>query len=322
MLLEARHRAVVLAVALALAGTVVGLRSDGAVRDVDEAVFRGALTRMAAGEGYYDAMSTALVAKEGRRPSEVRALRPPTLFVVLHRLPPASWRVLAGVVAAIGMVLAGRLAGPRRSLAGVALAGAWFVPALPLLYLHGELWGAPLLLGALLAVRRDRDDVAAGALVLATALRELFVVALVAGFVLRAGRRRPWAVGLAVVGLLASVHWLMAAGVLDPAGGQVSLGNESRSVGDVLRLLGPGTGALSAVVGVGTLALGLAGAWRRRGSDPAARLVLVLGVLFAVGVVVATRGYWLLCVAPALAAYAVTPVTDRSRAEVAVTPPR
>ena len=321
MLVEARHRAVVLAVALAFVGTVAGLRSDGPVRDVDEAVFRAALTGMAEGDGYYDAMATALVAKEGQRPSDVRALRPPTLFVLLHRLPPAAWRVLAGAVAALGMVLAGRRAGGRREVAGVALAGAWFVPALSYLYLHGELWGAPLLLAGLLALRRGRDDVAAGALLAATMVRELFVAALVVGVVVRRGRRAPWLAALGVVGVVGAAHVVLASGVLDPGGGQVALGNEARSVGNVLRLLGPGTGPLSAVVGVGTLVAGLWRAGRDVGRDAAASLVAPLGALFVVAVVVATRGYWLLCVAPALAAFAVRAGTP-DRAGVAVTPPR
>src|SRR5213593_1771219 len=95
---------VALSVAIALVATISGLRTGYAKQDVDEAVYRNTLLSMRQGEGYYPAMRDALVLKENRPPRSVRAIRPPTTFLLLRWFPPASWRWIAGL-AYVGVLL-------------------------------------------------------------------------------------------------------------------------------------------------------------------------------------------------------------------------
>src|SRR5947209_20575020 len=96
------------------------------------------------GDGYYVAMRKALVRKEGAPPTQVRSVRPPTMFLLLYAFPPRAWRWLVGVVFFVALALAWRLSRPLAWWAGpvaVCLAAVWLLVASPRLYLHSELWG-------------------------------------------------------------------------------------------------------------------------------------------------------------------------------------
>lgn len=282
---------VVLLVALlaVLAGTVVGLRGDR--RDVDEAVFRSTILRMQHGVPYYDAFVDAIVEeKQGIAPSTVRSIRTPVVSYLLTPLPEAGWRWAAGIPAVALCLAAAALAGPdllaQRLAAG--LCGAWMVVSLPYLYLHAELWGAPLVLAAGLLARGERDGPAAAAALVATAMRELFVLSLLAGLAVRR-RRAPWigALGIAVVGALVHAHWARA--VLDPDGFDPPL----RAVDTYLAYLSPGETGAAQVLGVILLALAGIGVWLRRG-DPAMRLLVPASIPLIVGGATSGRAYWTL----------------------------
>src|SRR5205085_1387242 len=80
------------AVLLAAAATAEGVKQGNTLRDADEIVFQTTLHEMQVGRGYYPAMRAALVAKEHHPPTQVRAIRPPTLFLLLRPFPARSWR--------------------------------------------------------------------------------------------------------------------------------------------------------------------------------------------------------------------------------------
>src|SRR5579872_5576736 len=65
--------AVALAAFLALAATLVGVRTGWHPADADEIVYRETLTLMRHGESFYRAQAAALIAKEHRPPTSIRA---------------------------------------------------------------------------------------------------------------------------------------------------------------------------------------------------------------------------------------------------------
>lgn len=290
---------------MTLTALTAGLRTGWSEVDVDEAVFVETLHEMRRGASYYDAMRDALVTKEGAPPASLRAVRPPTTFLVLRPFPPSSWRWLASAVIACSLTLLWRLArpfGPHGGVVAVVVGGLWLVAAAPLLFLHAELWGLPLLLGAVLALHGGRAVAAAALLVAAVTFRELYVVFLLAALVV-ARPRLPFAGALAVVAALLGIHYALAADILSDAGHQVSMGNETLSFAFVLRVLSPGESTVGGVLGVAVLggaAWGLATRWP---TDVAARVVAPAALALAVGAVVATRTYWALTFAPVAAAY-------------------
>lgn len=285
---------------------LAGVRTGYKTMDVDEAVYRQTIRSMKDGAGYYRAMSDALVVKEGVPPSEARAIRPPTLFLFLRWIPEPAWRYVVGLVYAAVLLLAwglGARAGLWAGVAAVVLAGLWVLGASSFLFLHGELWGVPLCMGGALAFRARREGTAAMLFAGATAVRELFALALLLGALL-GSRRRVWLVAVAGVALLGFAHVLAARGVLDPMGTQAAFGNEPRTIRHILTYLSPGDRPFGWVVGVGTLCLGSIGARRARESDPAARLSFWFALTMAGAALLATRAYWSVTYGPLLASFA------------------
>ena len=144
--------AVVAVAVVAVAALVSGLRTGWSRVDVDERVYVQTLREMRAGASYYDAMRDALVTKEGAPPRSVRAIRPPTMFLLLRPFPEVAWRWLAGASIAVSLWLLWRLGrpyGPYGGVAAVVLGGLWLLGAAPLLFLHAELWGLPFALALL-----------------------------------------------------------------------------------------------------------------------------------------------------------------------------
>jgi hypothetical protein len=297
--------AVLAAVALTAIALIAGLR-NGPTADVDEVVFQRTLHAMATGRGYYPSMRDALIAKDGKPPSSARALRLPTLFLGLYKAPERSWRWLVGIPVFATLLLAWRLARPWHAfggLAGVVLAGCWMVAATPLLYLHLELWGVPLLLAGVLMLRRGRDGSAAWSLAAATGLRELYALALVVGV----ASRRRWRWLPAVVGVVALLvtHFVLAARVTSASGYEPPLGTDHYSVRYVLSMLSPADRPVAWLVGLACLALGFAGlqAARSVGRDSAAQPMLVYVAVMVPTAVLLGRSYWSLTFGPLLACY-------------------
>lgn len=297
---------VVMAVCLALAAVVLGIRTGYGTLDVDEAVYRDTTVAMVNGQGYYPAMRDALVTKEGAPPSQIRSVRPPTLYLVLSRFPVGSWRYLVGAVYLVVLLAAWRLGRPLHPLGGpaaVILAGLWMIGAAPYLFLHAELWGLPLLLGAALAFRQGRWALAAVALAGAAVLREIYILPLVLGLAL-APRRRPFWIAVAAVGALGIVHAVLAQDILSGGGKEAAMGaSEGLSLRYVLNALSPSDVPVGWLVGVAGCALGFTGLRARWPVDPAARLLLLFAAAMVPLTVFVGRNYWALTFGPALACY-------------------
>lgn len=297
--------ALVAVAVVAVAALVSGLRTGWSQTDVDERVYLATLHEMRAGASYYDAMRDALVVKEGGPPDSVRAIRPPTMFLLLRPFPMGAWRWVAAAVSAVSLLLLWRLGrpyGPYGGTVAVVAGGLWLVGAAPLLFLHAEMWGLPLALGGLLLLRRGRALAGAAALVGAVAFRELYVVFLLAAVVVARPRRALVGGVVAVAGLVA-VHAALADRVLASGGHQVALGNEAHDLSFVLHLLSPGDTAAGGVLGAAVLVAAAVGLRRVWTSDTAARIVAPSTIVLLVAAFVTTRTYWVLTCAPPAAAF-------------------
>jgi len=297
--------AVILAVFLALAAVAVGVRTAYRTADVDEVVFHHTLVSMSHGQGYYPAMRDALVRKEGAPPTQIRSIRPPTLYLVLARFPAASWRYLVGAVYVAVLLLAWQLGKPLHPNGGpiaVVLCGLWMLAASPLLYLHTELWGLPLLMGGALAMRRGRWALAAGAVAAAALLREIYVIPLLIGLVV-APRRRPWWAAVAVVGALGLLHAGLAHQVLSTHGKEAPFGASGLSLHYILSALSPSDQPLGWLVGVVGGVLGFVGLRSRWDTDPATRLLLPFAIVMVPLTVLIGREYWGEAFGPAVACF-------------------
>lgn len=297
--------AIIAAAAFALAAVVLGLRTGYRTVDVDELVFRHTIVAMRNGEGYYPAMRDALVAKEGAPPSQVRSVRPPTLYLVLARFPASTWRYLVDAVYLATLLMAWRLARPLHPLGGpvaVFLTGMWILGATPFLFLHTELWAVPFLLAGALAMRNERWAAAAVALAMAALLRELYVLPLLIGLLV-APRRRAFVGAIVVVAGLALIHAGLARDIVAAGGKEPPLGPSGQGVRYLFNALSPSDRPLGWLVGVLGTVLGFLGLWRRRPIDPAARMLLPFVAVILPLTLLVGREYWGLVFGPALVCY-------------------
>jgi len=297
--------AILLAVTIAAIAVLVGVRTGLEEVDVDEIVYHDTLVAMRGGEGYYDAMRDALVEKEGAPPSSVRAVRPPTMFLMLRWLPESSWRYVVGLVYLAILLLAfliGRPYGRFGGVIAVGLAGFWVLAAAPFLFVHAELWGLPFFLGAVLAARKERQGTSAMLLLGATLTRELYGTGLLVGaLVFR--RRLPW-LGTSIAAVVAAIgHGLLARSILAAQGTEAALGNEPRTIIKILTIISPGDRPLSWVIGTVVLVVGLTALIQRWHADQAAKLLLPFVLIMIPASIIATRTYWGLTFGPALAAF-------------------
>ncbi len=302
----------VVAVTAVLIGVKIGYRE----LDVDEAVYRETLVRMQSGQGYYPAMSGALVGKEGSPPRSIRAVRLPTLYVALRWIPPGAWRYVVGIAYLATLLIAFRLGSPYGRFGGpvaAVLAGLWVIAGARLLFLHAEVWAIPFLLGGALVLRGGRDRSAAALIAFATIIRELCGLGLIIGLFLRK-RKSPWALALAGVGMFALIHVGLAGAVLSPTGYEAPLGNERLDLAFMLDALSPGEGAAAWIAGIPILAAGLVGLGRVRSSDASATFLLPFVVIMAIATVGATRVYWAMLFGPGLAAFVPAAVAARRNA--------
>jgi hypothetical protein len=303
---RADRLAVIGAICLAALAVLAGVRMGYRELDVDEVVYRDTIMAVRDGQGYYPAMREALVAKEGAPPSQIRSVRPPTLYVFLSWFPPAAWRYLVGVVYLATLLLAWRLARPLHSIGGplaVFLTGMWMVAASPLFFLNTELWGLPFMLAGALALRNQRWALAAVALSAAAVLREIFVLPLLVGFAV-SPRRRPWIVALAVVLGLALLHADLAREILSAEGKEAPFGKSGLGPRYLLSALSPSAQPGGWLVGVTGTILGLLGLRLRWAEDPAARLLLPFVAVMIPLTWFLGRVYWGLAFGPALACFA------------------
>lgn len=320
---------VVGAVLLALA-VVVGLRTGYSTSDVDEAVYRQTLAQMHHGDGYYRAMHDAMVAKERNDPvrpagtspvpSNARAYRLPTEFLLLYRVPAGALRWLVALPFGLMLWSAWRLGRPYGAWGGpasVGFVGLWVLGASPYLFLHAEIWGGALFLLGLVLVR-ERPRTAAAAFVGAVAVRELFAFGLAVALAKR-WRSATWWLAIAALGILVAVHLHLAGQLLAPNGYQPPL----HFTGGYLQAISPGDGPFGALVGIVGGVAGAAGAlWAWRRGDEAARITLGNAAVLAPVTVLFGRTYWAYTWGPALAVFsavALQLVLDRRRAATSVT---
>jgi hypothetical protein len=297
---------IALAVLLAGLAVVVGLQAGYRQQDVDELVYRRTLASMQHGEGYYRAMRDALIRKEGAPPTQVRSIRPPTMFLLLYRLPASSWRWVVGLVYLAILLLAWRLAPPVTPWAqgvAVVLGGIWLLGAAPLLFLHSEVWGLPFFLGGAVVFRRSQWTAAAALLAAAVLFRETYAVAFLAGLVL-AERRKPFWIAAAVLAALAAVHVALAQQALSAHGREPGFGASGLSVHYVLSALSPSDRPFGWIVGLAGGLLGVVGLVRLQATDRAARLVLLVAAVLVPATIFVGREYWGITFGVAVACFA------------------
>lgn len=299
--------AVALAVLLAGAALQAGLREGFSSGDVDEVVYLRTLWGMQDGQSYYDATREALTQKEGAPPSQLRSVRPPTLYLALEPFPQDAWRWLAGGLFLAILLLAWRLARATSAVAGVVgvvMVGIWMWTASPWLFLHAELWGLPFVLGGLLALRNRRWWLAALLLVMAVGVRELYLVYFLAALVF-VPRRRWFVVGGGVLAVAGTVHVALASRILDPDGREADFGKDA-GLRHVLDTLSPSTGPMMWAIGIVVTVVGLVVLVRlaRRPGAIEPRIALAGAVPLLLAAVTVGRTYWVLTYAPVLACYA------------------
>lgn len=305
-LARADRISVLAAICLTIVATALGVHTGYRTVDVDEVVYHRTLVAMQDGRGYYPAMRDALVDKEGAPPSQVRSVRPPTLYLLLSRAPAATWRYAVGGVYLAVLLMAWRLARATHRYGGpiaVLLCGMWMLGAAPFLFLHAEIWGLPFLLAAALAVRHRRWALAAVAVAVAALLREIFVLPLLVGLAV-SPRRRPWVVALVVVAALGLVHAALAGHILVPDGREPAFGKSGLSPRYILSALSPSDRPAGWLLGVTGNVLGFLGLHRWWKDDPAARLVLPFAAVMVPLTVFLGREYWALSFGPAVMCFA------------------
>jgi hypothetical protein len=182
------------------------------------------------------------------------------------------------------------------------------------MFLHAEVWGLPFFLGGLLARRADRRWLAAALILVAAAIRELYVlglaVALVADVFPAVGpwagaswwapsrsRRAvrtivPWVAALCAGAVLYGIHAYLASSVLSAHGYEARFGNGQRTVAFVLQTVAPATSPAGEAFGVVVTGLGVAGLIRFGRRDPAAWIGGTTALMILGAAEWATRSYW------------------------------
>ena len=294
---------------LGLVAFLSGVQTGYRTMDVDEVVYRNTLREMHNGAGYYPAMRDALIEKEGAPPSQIRSVRPPTMFLLLAYLPERAWRWASAVPIFATIFLAGALArsfDPRAALPATVLTGLWMLGASPFLFLHPEFVGLPLLVGGLWALFTRQGGLAPALLLAATLVRELYLVWFVMCLVL-CGRRRAWWVAAGVLVVAAAAHAQFASEILVSHGREPGLNGTIHRLSSFFGGFSPSGSAVGGVIGVITTILGVVAlarlAWG--GSDRASVLaVLISATMLLILTTFFGRQYWGLTFGPILAIFA------------------
>jgi hypothetical protein len=312
---------VVLILVFTALAVFLGLRTGYRTLDVDELTYLRTLVAMRHGASYYQAMRRALVLASGAAPSQIRSVRPPTLFLLLACFPVGSWRWVVGAVYLATLVCAWRL-GRSHSLWGgpvaVTLVGFWLLGAAPLLFLHAELWGLPFALAGVLAARNRRWALAAAGLGTAVLFRELYAGLFVAGL-LFAPKRRAWAVASVVLIAAGATHAVLVRSILVVHGREEAFGGGSRGLGYVLTAISPSGTVVGWLIGIVTTVAGL---WAlasrfRDGGNAVERMVLSFVLVMMALTLALGRVYWDLTYGPLLACF--VPIVSISARRAPVT---
>lgn len=272
---------------------------------IDHALFTLATDEMRSGESYYQAMEDAFAVVYGPDRAEltetVRGFRLPTTFLIWRLLPGdrAVWLLFAALAGLSG-VLAAQLA--RVPPLGILV--TIYLLSLGMLYLNGvwtaqfatiELWAVPAMLGAVLAVSRERWWIAAGLALLAFAIRETAAPMLVVGAGLALmGRvpKRPWFLGLVLAIGLYVVHASLAAPFIEP-GVAAALPSRGEIPGSMARILGMGLPG-GVIVGPVLWALSLRRVFRMSGH----RFLMSSYLWLPLSGLLLERHYWGIIVVP------------------------
>ena len=295
--------ALVLVGAFTVLSLVAGSRASGVV-DIDQVTYERTLERMDGGAGYYEAMAASLEEVRGSPVTSARSIRLPTEFWLLDRFPLGWLRGLATIPMVLTMLVClslGRRVHDWGGLVAVAVSGLWMVAAAPHLYLHAELWGLPLFLGGVALVDRGREWPSAMLILLAVLFRELYVIPLLVGLLVR--RRLAWRIASVAVLVVGVLHTRASDAVLAAHGSDPRVGIVRLDLAQVLDIVSPGTTVFAWVVGVAALVGGLAGlAVVRR--DGRAVVVLATAAVMIPASIWSGRVYWSLTWAPAVGAFA------------------
>jgi hypothetical protein len=286
----------------------------GGIGVPDTDLFRRVVTRVHAGEGYYDVQADEFRDFPGA--GSVFNWRLPTYAVVLGALPDPDWGRIVLLVAALGAVaavvktlfpVAGLAAATGMSLVLLGGAFGWAVYE-PDAFLTTEPWCEVLLLLSLAAYGGGRPIAGAAAGLSALALRELALPYCLAGAAVAVWNRRRaeglvWVVGLTVAAAGFVLHLgavkqrrpevnPAAVGQWVGAGGATPFVLEAASMNLFLRPLPP------AIVGLllPVAALGLIG----RRDEPGVRLALSAAGYTALFAVARGGVYWGMLYTPLL----------------------
>ena len=272
---------------------------------IDHALFTMTVDEMRDGAGYYEATEDAFAIVYGPERAEltetVRGFRPPTLFLIWRLLPNdrAIWLAYVLVATLAGVLSAGLARFPPLGilvsiyLLGLGMlntGGGWMAQ-----FTTTELWAVPVMLGAILAVRRERWWLAASLGLLAVMVRETAAPLLVVGAALAlVGRlpKRPWLTSLATAAGLYGLHAILASEFIDP-GVATALPSRAEIPGSLLRIVGMGLPA-GLVVGLILWVLAIIRVFRREQHPLLTSAYLWLPLI---GLVL-ERHYWGIMVVP------------------------
>jgi hypothetical protein len=314
---------VLLTAAAAGAGAYVALtqetlplsgRPPAKVADTDAVFYRHVVTRIRAGEGYYDAVAAEF--KEwDYQPTALFNWRTPLYAWVIGKLPqPIYARVLLGLLALVTAMMAyavvERDLDKRFAALLVLLIGPFAWCALGEVYLFTELWAGVLIALSVCAYALGRWPAGLVAGLLALFFRELALPYCLIAVSLAVWQRRGkevvvWAAGLVLYGLFFAFHahavaLRMAGAAPAEVGGWVHFGGPAFVIGttqmNVLLVLAP---AWVAAVLLPLSLLGLAG-WRGETGWRLSLTVLTYLAAFAV-VGLPNNAYWGLLITPLLA---------------------
>jgi hypothetical protein len=260
----------------------------------DLEVYSRTVSEMRQGHGYYQAMYDALSAVNGP-PSEARSYRFPTVFY-LWWFTGLTWPLVLAVIIVAGWEVS-LISHPVVGVfCAVYLATIARPPSVPAVYGWIELWALPLVLAAILAIRRDRWTLAAVCVLAAALVRETVAPVLVAGAVaawLSHRSLRPWLIASAA--WLSFLAWHLSHVLLSPTGTEMSLVGTG-GLWAALNMAGPAIAPVGAIVTVIAL-------WRAR-FTPEWWLTLPLLVGIPLIGLIASRDYWGILVFPVALALA------------------
>jgi hypothetical protein len=182
------------------------LAMPGGSPNWDLVAYRNTVEDMRSGSSYYDAMNSGMVSAGVGPVSELRAFREPAAFL-LWRYTSYSWPETLAAVVLIG-VLIGFTSFPAAGLVAVVWLCLVLHPRGIDQWGYVETWALPFMIGAVLAIRRDRWTLAACLVLAACLIRELAFPMLIGGLIAAFVYRKPSAPWLAAGGaFLAFLGW-------------------------------------------------------------------------------------------------------------------